>query len=181
MVDQQFMDYFKFDMDDLHANEKGVFTEKQKARLIKEDKSSRTWSMIGGAGLMFIGLIGLVGALFAISQDNDPGFRIGFGLGFGCVWPLVWGGIGFFLMRSAMGKHDIKLAKVQGQVNIVRGESYDSEHHTTTVYHELHIGGQEFSVSGDLADVMMQGDTYVLYYVDGSSEILSGEKLAAAK
>jgi hypothetical protein len=58
-------------------------------------------------------------------------------------------------MRNALSKHDIKLARVQGQVNIVRRESYSSESRTTSVYHELHIGGQEFSVSSDLADVLM--------------------------
>jgi hypothetical protein len=181
VVDQQLMNYFKFDMDDLRANEQGQFTDKQRARLITEDKSSRTWGMIGGAGLMLIALIGLAGAVFAITQDHDPRFRIGFGLGFGCIWPLVWGGIGFFIMRNALSKHDIKLAKVQGQVNIVRRESYSSESHTTSVYHELHIGGQEFSVSGDLADVLMQGDEYILYYVDGSSEILSAELVSKAE
>ncbi len=178
MIDQQLMDYFKFDLDDLHANEQGQFTDKQRARLIKEDKSNRTWSMIGGGGLFLIALIGLGGAILAVTNDSDLGFQIGFGLGFGCVWPLIWGGIGYFVIRNALTKHEIKLAKVQGKVNIVRSESYNSENHTTSVYHELHIGGHEFSVDGDLADVMMQGDEYTLYYIDGSSEILSAEKMS---
>ena len=180
MVDRQLMDYFKFDMDDLHANEQGQFTDKQRARLVTEDKSSRTWSMVGGSAMMLIALIGLVGALFAVTQDHDPGFQIGFGLGFGCLWPLIWGGLGFFVIRGALSKHDIKLAKVQGRVNIVSRESYSSQSHTTSTYYELHIGGQEFSVEGDLADVLMQGDEYILYYVDGSSEILSAELVSKA-
>ncbi len=175
MVDQPLMDYFKFDMDDLHANEQGQFTDKQKARLIQEDKSSRTWNMAGGIGLILIALIGLGGAIVAISQDNDLGFKIGFGIGFGIIWPLVWGTVAYFVLRSALSRHELKLARVQGAVNIVRGESYNSQTHTTSVYHELHIGGQEFSVEGDLADVMMQGDEYILYYIEGTSEILSAE------
>jgi hypothetical protein len=67
VVDQQLMNYFKFDMDDLHANEQGQFTDKQRARLTTEDKSSRTWGMIGGSGLILIALIGLAGAVFAIT------------------------------------------------------------------------------------------------------------------
>lgn len=181
MADQQLMDYFKFDTDDLQANEKGEFSDKQRLRLIQEDKSSRKWRMIGGFGLMLIALIGLGGAILAVTQDSDLGFQIGFGLGFGCLWPAIWGGVGFFVIKSALSKHEIKLAKVQGQVNIVRGESYNNQTHTTSVYHELHIGGQDFSVEDDLADVMMQGDEYILYYVDGSSEILSAEFVRKAK
>lgn len=181
VIDQQLMDYFKFDLSDLHANEQGQFTDKQRARLIQEDKSNRTWSLVGGSGLMLIALIGLGGAILAVTQDSDLGFRIGFGLGFGCVWPLIWGGIGFVVIRNALSKHDIKLARVQGQVNIVSRESYNSQSHTTSTYHELHIGGQDFDVDEDLADVMMQGDEYILYYVDGSSEILSAELVSKAR
>ncbi len=165
MADQQLMDYFKFDMDDLRANEQGDFTDKQRARLIQEDKSNRTWSMVGAIGLFLIAAIGLGGAILAVTQDNDLGFKIGFGIGFGCVWPVIWGGVGYFVMKNALSKHEIKLAKVQGQVNIVSRESYNSQTHTTSTYHELHIGGQDFSVEGDLADVMMQGDEYILYYI----------------
>ena len=181
MVDQQLMDYFKFDQADLNANEHGEFTDKQRARIFKEDKSSRKWSRIGGIVLLFIGAIGFAGAVFGWISDPDWGFRIGFGLGFGVIWPLIWGGIGFFLIKNSFSKHEYKLARVQGQVNIVRRESYSSEHHTTSVYHELHIGGQEFSVEEDLADVMMQGDEYILYYIADSSEILSAELVEKAK
>ena len=181
MEDHQLMDYFKFDMADLHAHAHGDFTDKQRLRLLEEDKSSRKWSMIGGFGMILIALIGLGGAIFAVTQDSDLGFQIGFGLGFGCLWPAIWGGIGFFVIKGALSKHEIKLAKVQGKVNIVRGESYNSQTHTTSVHHELHIGGQEFSVEDDLADVMMQGDEYIIYYVDGSSEILSAELVHKAR
>lgn len=181
MVDPQLMSYFQFDQADLDANRNGQFTDKQKTRIFTEDKSSRTWSRVGGFFLIFIGLIGLVAAIFAIANDSDLGFQIGFGLGFGCIWPLVWGGIGYFLVKNSFSKHEFKLAKVQGLVNIVRRESYSSESHTTTIYHELHIGGQEFSVQGTAADVLMQGDEYILYYISGSSEILSGELVQKAK
>jgi hypothetical protein len=178
MIDQPLMDYFKFGQDDLYANQNGQFTEKQKARLIQEDKSDRNTSRILGIILLLIGLGGLAGAIFAVIANSNWGFRIGFGLGFGCVWPLVWGGIGFSLAKDSFSKHQFKLAKVQGIVNIVRRESYSTEHHTTSVYHELHIGGQEFSVEEDLANVLMQGDEYVLYYVEDTSKIMSAELIS---
>jgi len=181
MIDQQLMNYFKFDQDDLYANQNGRFTDKQKARLIQEDKSDRTSSRIWGIVLILIGAIGLAAAIAGWIGDSDWGFRLGFGFGFGCVWPLVWGGIGYSLTKDSFSKHQFKLARVEGRANIVRRESYSSEHHTTSVYHELHIGGQEFSVEEDLADVIMQGDEYALYYVDGTNKILSAELISSAK
>jgi len=172
------MDYFKAD---LSANENGQFTEKQKERIFEEDKSNRTWSRVGGGVTLFIAAIGIFGALIAGIGDQDPGFRISFGIGLGVIWPLIWGGIGVALIKNSFSKHEFKLSKVQGQVNIVRSESYSSEHHTTSVYHELHIGGQEFNVEEDLADVMMQGDEYILYYIADSDEILSAELVSKAK
>ncbi len=181
MEDEKLEAYFKFDDDDLQANRMGQFTEKQKARLALEDKSNRKGSLGCGIGLLLIAAIGLAGAIAGWIGDSDWGFRIGFGLGFGCIWPLIWGGLGYASLSSSFSKHEFKLAKVQGRVNIVRDESYDSEHHTTSVYHELHIGGQEFSVEEDLAGMLMQGEEYILYYIDGSDEIMSAESVPRAK
>ncbi len=178
MVDQQLMSYFKFDDADLYANQNGQFTAKQKARIIQEDKSSRASSRGWGIFLMLIGLLGLVIAIVAGIAESDWGFRIGFGIGFGLIWPVVWGGIGFLLAKDSFEKHDFKLARVQGRANLVAHESYNSSSHTTTVSHELHIGGHEFDVEEDAADVIMQGDEYVIYYVDSTDEILSAEQVS---
>jgi hypothetical protein len=77
---------------------------------------------------------------------------------------------------------------VQGPVNIVKVERTshhtDSDGHSSTSHyfvHELHVGGQSFDVQGDLADIIMQGDEYVFYYIDGSDEILSAELISKAK
>lgn len=181
LEEQKLQEYFKFDASDLSANRNGQFTEKQKARLAVEDKSSRKWSLVGGLGLLFIAAIGVAGAIAGWIGDSDCGFRIGFGIGFGCIWPLIWGGLGWAILSNSFSKHEFKLARVQGRVNIVRRESYSSSSHTTSIYHELHIGGQEFSIEEDLADVMMQGDEYILYYIQDSDEIMSAELVSAAK
>lgn len=180
MINQQLMDYFKFDQADLIANQRGQFTTKQSARILQEDKSNRGGSRVFGIILLFIAAIGFFGAVAAIITDDDWGFRIGFGIGFGCVWPLIWGGLGFGLLSSSFGKHEFVLAKVQGRVNIVRAESHNSDH-TIHITHELHIGGQQFNVRADLADVMMQGDEYILYYIANSSEIMSAEWVSGAQ
>lgn len=189
MNDEKLKEYFKFDDADLQANRNGQFTEKQKARLVKEDKMDRTGSMLGGGCLLFIALIGLVIAIAAGIADSDWGFRIGFGLGFGCIWPLVWGGIGYSIMSRAFAKFQVKLQRATGPVNIIKAErtstSTDSDgfSHTSHYFvYELHIGGQSFDVESNLADIMMQGDTYAVYYTVGSeNDILSAELISSAR
>ena len=181
MIDQQLMDYFKFNQADLMANQRGQFTARQSARIVKEDASDRSGSRVFGIILLFIAAIGFFGAVAAILVDDDWGFRIGFGLGFGCIWPLVWGGLGFGLLSSSFSKREFVLAKVQGRVNIIREESYSSSSHTTSITHELHIGGKQFNVEDDLADVLMQGDEYILYYIAGTDKIMSAELVSGAQ
>ncbi len=189
MSDEALKQYFKFDDADLQANRNGQFTEKQKARLVKEDKRDRTGSILGGGFLLFIALIGIVIAIAAGAADPDWGFRIGFGLGFGCIWPLCWGGVGYFILQRAFQKFQVKLQRAMGPVNIIKAErtstSTDSDGFSHTHHYfvyEMHVGGQSFDVTGDLADIMMQGDTYAVYYTEGSeNDILSAELLSKAR
>ena len=186
---QTLQEYFKFDASDLQANRNGQFTEKQKARLAKEDKSDKTGSLVWGGVLLLIAAVGLIIAIVAGIADSDWGFRIGFGLGFGCIWPLVWGGLGVLIMSRAFSKFQVKLERVVGPVNIVKVErtstSTDSDgfSHTSHYYvDELHVGGQTFQVTADLAGIMMQGDVYAIYYTEGSeNDILSVEPISAAR
>jgi hypothetical protein len=182
MSDPQLMSYFKFDEADLQANRNGQFTDKQKARIVKEDKRNKTWSVIGGGFLILIGLLGLVMAIAAGISDPDWGFRIGFGLGFGCIWPLVWGGIGYLLLRRAFAKFQVQLERAEGPVNIVEAVRTYGSNHSHYFVHELHIGGKSFDVEANLADIMMQGDTYAVYFTEGSeNDILSAELISKAK
>ena len=91
MTDQQLMSYFKFDEADLQANRNGQFTEKQKGRLVKEDKRDKTWSVIGGGFLSSSAWLDLVIAIAAGMADPDWGFRIGFG---SRLWLYLAAGLG---------------------------------------------------------------------------------------
>src|SRR5512143_2501854 len=177
MIDAQLMSYFKFDQDDLYANQSGRFTEKQRAHIIAKDKEQRGSSRGWGIFLMLVGLLGLVIAIVAGIATPDWGFRIGFGIGFGVIWPLAWGGLGYLLAADSFKKHDFKLAMVRGRANIVREEHYNSSSHTRSISYELHIGGHDFTVSGDTADVIFQGEEYIIYYVESTDEILSVEAI----
>src|SRR5262249_53297753 len=151
MTDQKLMDYFKFDLADLAANKQGQFTDKQKTRLVSEDKSDRTSSIIWGGLLLVIAAIGVIIAVAAGMADPDWGFRIGFGCGFGVIWPLVWGGLGWGIMSRAFSKFQVKLLRAEGPVNVVKVERTSTTHDSDGFSHthhyfvyEMHIGGQSF-------------------------------------
>jgi hypothetical protein len=180
MPEQQLMEYFQFDRDDLYANQNRRFTEAQRVRLINLDKSRRKTMLGIGILLAVVALIGPIIAIAAGISNPNPAFLIGFGGGFGLIWPLVWGGIGYVIIKSATEKTVFKLASVQGRANIVARESRstDSDGHTrTTIYHELHVGGVTFGVNRNIADVIFQGDEYIVYYVESTKDIVSVEEI----
>jgi len=184
MSDQQLMNYFQFDTDDLYSNQNNRLTEKQRQRLIALEASRRRTSTGFGIFLMVLGLGGLIGAIVAVASNQDLGFRIGFGIGFGVVWPVVWGGLGYMMFKSGRKKRPLEVTNVRGRANVVAHETRheDSDGHTTTrVNYELHIGGQSFGVDSNAADVVFQGDEYILYYVDATKDILSIEAVSQGK
>lgn len=184
MADQELMQYFKFDSDDLYANQNGRFTEKQRVNLMALDKSRRRTGMVMGIILAVIGAIGPIIVILSALGNPGLGFLIGFGIGFGLIWPLIWGGIGYVMIKGATGKTVFKVASVQGRANIVARESRstDSDGHTsTTIYHELHVGGVTFGVNRNIADVIFQGDEYIIYYVEATKDIISVEAVSKKK
>ena len=187
MSDQQLMDYFKFDEADVFANRSGQFSEKQKARLSGERKSDKTKRLIGGIFLLLItGFLVYVFTSFYL-QSKDTSSREQAIL-FGVVLVLIFGGFAASNLIRAFSKFQVKLLKAEGPVNILKVErestSGTSGHTHTTHYfaYEMHIGGKSFDVQAGLADIMMQGDLYDLYYSEGSeNEILSAELISKAK
>lgn len=184
MSASQLMEYFKFDTEDLYANQNGRFTEKQRVHLTQLDKSRRRTSLGVGILLVAVGAIGPVIVLISALTGAGLGFLIGFGIGFGLIWPVVWGGIGYLLIKGAREKREFKVASVQGRANIVARESRttDSDGHTSTrIYHELHVGGVTFGVNRNLADIIFQGDEYIIYYVPATKDIISVEEVRKSK
>jgi hypothetical protein len=178
MSEQALMNYFNFDQADLSLNRELHFSRKQQDRLLKEVKSSNIWGVVIGIGLVLIAAPGLSGFIRQVILKQDAGFGMG-AIAFGLIWALVWGGVGVNTLVGSFTRHSYRIAKVQGQVNLVRTGSHNKGH--TNVLHELHIGGQEFSVSEGLADVIMQGDEYIVYYVAPRHDILSAELVSKAK
>ncbi len=198
MIDQRLKDYFKFDEADLQANRIGQITDKQKARLVKENTSSQVGRVIGGIFLLLIGLVGLALAAGTIWAAGFPSFAQD-GLGVWVLfilWEIGWliFALGFFIWGSRVLKRgfqgfSVTLQRVMGPINIIKVErtsthtDSDGFSHTSHYFvYELHIDGQSFDVESNLADITMQGDTYAVYYTEGSeNDILSAELISNAR
>jgi hypothetical protein len=196
MDDQKLKDYFKFDEDDLQANRNGDFSAKQKKELSSNDSNS-IQRRRRAAGIFFI--LGIILFLMVIV------FLIFKGVGYfsqnGALFICPGlGGIAFllasiYIFRSSFEiRQNYLIKKVEGPINIIKvertitetgaGKNAASDIRRYSVY-ELHIGEKTFDVSPDLADIMMQGDTYAIYCSEGSvsnsDEILSLELISKAK
>ncbi len=101
MSDQALHERFKFDEADLNANRNGRLSDKQKQRLVKENKSSKISGAV--AGLVFLG-IGSIFSFVFIPQYTLPGLQkhdlsmILHGLVPAVIWAFVWGGIGVLII-----------------------------------------------------------------------------------
>jgi len=168
MEDPKLKAYFQFDESDLQANRNGQFTEKQKARMTKDEKSGGIGYNLGAYLFIFIALIGVCVALAsALPLIRSSNFlpMLPFVLGFGCIWPLVWGGFGVRgLFASNSSKSQFSLAKVQGFINFESRQTYDSNNRPDIVVYMLHIGGKNFKADKSLTDVFTQNAQYVVYY-----------------
>ena len=190
-MDEKLMKFFDFYESELQANRNGRLSEKQKARLSADEKNQKGCSAILGGFLMLIALVGVGIAVAVIPAiiNEDRGAAIAVGAAFGCIWPLIWGGIGFSSFRRLFAKMEVKVKKAEGPINIVNviRQEYNpsTKLHSEHSVHELHVGGRTFEVESNLADVMMQGDIYAVYYADiniadSEDPILSAELLAKA-
>ncbi len=192
MDDQALRDYFKFDEADLNANRNGSLTEKQKMKLVQDNKSSKTFGIgcgIGG-GLFFIAIASIFPIEFipmglASLQKHNVGAATGDFISAG-IWVLVWGGIGLVaivwgIQSGTKDRSKVLLKKAAGLINLV-GIERTGEHGHTYIDHELHIGREEFDVDEEVAGFMMQGDLYAVYYIenmDGSGQqVMSVEHLS---
>jgi hypothetical protein len=189
---QALRDYFKFDEADLAANRNGGLTEKQKMKLVKDNKSSKTFGIgcgIGG-GFFLIAIASIFPIVFipmglSSLQEHEMDAATSAFIA-AAVWALVWGGFGIVaivwgIKSGTKDRTKVLLKKAAGPINLV-GIERTGEHGHTYIDHELHIGREEFDVDEEVAGFMMQGDLYAVYYIenmDGSGQqVMSVEHLS---
>jgi hypothetical protein len=167
-----------FDDADLADNRSGFLSPKQERRLAKQARIDGIPGV--GCGLIFFGIASIFPIVFTpmiISLKDQILSVVGISLGV-IVWGLVWGLVGFGMIQSAFGKPDFTLARVEGPVKIVGlARRSGGEKPRNIIEHELHVGEVTFSIEGDIADLIRQGASYAIYYLESSKRIVSLERL----
>ncbi len=179
MNDALLKKYFEFDEADLFANRSGSLTGKQRKRLVENDKFVRKVFLI--AGIVILGIAILPSLIIWLNSRPTEDKSVMFLIIWSIVWIPLWTFFGVKVIRMGEPHKDLTVTKAEGKVNVVKEESYNSSMKRTVDNYELHIGGRTFEVDSELADVIMQGDTYAVYYIGGTDEILSVEKIADHK
>lgn len=170
MEDPKLEAYFQFDQSDLQANRDGQFSERQRTRLAENDRRiQRRWGL---RSIPFL-LIAALGPVLAFGPGDF--FDWSWKFLWGVVWTGIWGAIGLVMLGSFLSKpKQMVLARASGKVNIAPDRTYRSAL-------RLHIGRHAFDALDDIADVMMQGDEYIVYYERDWEEIVSAERVVEAK
>lgn len=155
---------FHFNEEDLIANRRGHFSEKQILRLDAEAKRARK-SAWGSAAILF--LIAAAGMAIGIVIGSISPTQIGqvaMYLCMGAVWPLAWAGKAVQIILAVNRLNQPALSFVRGPVEVV--SQADMEY-------VLRIDGIEFDVDGNPTGAFREGKEYTIYYVASTQEILS--------
>ena len=175
MINKELQKHFGFDEADLFANRSGVLTSKQRKRLEGDAQFARKVFLI--AGIVIFGIAILPSIIMFFTKTSTD-----FLITWSGVWIPIWSFFGIIVIRiGSQNKTDFDLRSVEGKINIVKEDSYNNTTKQATTDYELHIGGVTFDVDSGLADIIMQGDTYAIYYLKGTKEIMSAEKIKSEK
>jgi len=171
MIDKELHKYFDFDEADLFANRSGVLTDKQRKRLEGDSKFTSKAFLI--AGIIMFGIAILPSIIMFFTK-----VQVMFLIIWSIVWIPIWSFIGIKAIHIGRPeKKDFELKSVEGKVNIIKEEGYNYTTKRNEIKYELHVGGVTFDVGSGLADIIMQADTYAIYYLEGTKRILSAEKI----
>jgi len=166
MNERRLRKFFHFAEDDLLANRLGQFSEGQKKRLRDAARTEQASAHSSSAILFVIAAAGLaIGLTIASIAPTGVG-RVLIFLLMGVLWPFVWAGKGVQILRAAYALQEPRLCEVSGPAQSIRYPDGS---------HGLKIGAKEFDLDGDPAGVIVAGDSYTLYYLEATEDILSVE------
>lgn len=168
MDERRLRKFFHFTEDDLLANRRGQFSAQQKKRLSQVAKAEQASARSSAAILFVVAAAGLaVGLTIGSIAPTLPGRILIFSL-MGILWPGAWAGKGVMILRSAYALQEPRLCQVGGRADITRHADGS---------HVLKVAAHEFDLDGNPSGVVVEGDEYVIYYLEATEEILSLEYL----
>ena len=168
MDERRLRKFFHFTEQDLLANQRGQFSEDQNKRLLQEARAEQASARSSGAILFVIAMAGMAIGITIASIAPESFGRILVFLLMGILWPSVWAGKGFQIIRAAYALQEPRLCRVSGQAHILR--------HADGTY-GIKVGEKEFDLDENPSGVIIEGDDYILYYLEATEEILSVEYL----
>lgn len=188
MNDEQLRKYYDFDEGDLFANRNGYLSPRQQKRLAEDEAFWKKILLIIGIVLLIVAFLPiLIIGLSAISCIADlcsewPSSLRAFYIVLVLLLTPTLLFLGVRVTRGALKlPKSSSVQKAEGPINIVKVESYNPTTHANSDNYELHVGGEEFDEESELADIMMQGDIYAIYYIKETKTIMSAEMLASGK
>jgi hypothetical protein len=155
-------EYFEFDEYDLNANRQGRLSEKQDARLNKEERASRSQIRMAGYVLAVVTLLLFLLVLYLINYGNTDLLSF--------LWVVLFGAATFWFLRAGFKKVGYILKKTEGPAYIEQW--VDKDDPGTTLY-ELQVGGVNFGVGPELVRLISQGEVYAVYYCWGTDTVES--------
>jgi hypothetical protein len=155
---------FHFNEEDLAANRRGFFSERQITRLGEDARRERK-SAWGSATILFaIAAAGMaIGIIIGSISPTQIG-QIAMYSCMGAIWPLAWAGKGVQMILAANTLNEPRLSFVRGPVQVV--------HHGDREY-TLQVDGIEFDVDGNPSGAFSEDQEYTIYFVQSTQEILS--------
>lgn len=160
---------FKFTAADLAANRQGQLSAAQQAWRAQANASAKTLNLIAGFVILGLAVLPLPMGLATVLPTLRVwplAFLITLLLLWLGLWLPFWGWLGVRLMRGAPNIAWGDLLQAQGPINIVAVErTFRHKRHRTYLFHELHVGGEKFSLQFAAVNHFTEGDIYAVYYL----------------
>jgi hypothetical protein len=174
------MEIFDFSETDVVENRSGRLSQEQEVKLTKKRKRLKFWLLVIGLVILAVGggmvLIGL-----NLRDTGDPNWALML------IFAAIFCGLPGLLLVYGWIKpmQSVSIAVVKGPVKVARVQRTSRTNNTTSTYvvTELHIDDKIFWVPDSAFTEFSDGDTYALYYWDGTllstgkAHIFSVEKL----
>ncbi len=168
--EEELRKYFDFDDTDLFANRNGYLSPRQQDRVKKDFRSGGKF--FGILGFILIGLAITPLIILLITKANWLLWLVFTIVGILWIIPAIF----FFRVASDRNDKDT-LETVEGQVNTVE-EVHEGPHFHKDYDYYWKIGGVRFDVlDPGKVDILEQGATYRVYYLDLAKAIMSLEKI----
>jgi hypothetical protein len=163
--------YFDFDEADLNANRLGSLTPRQQARDKKDTRSTKRVLRIAGFGFLAFAIFPAIVLLLEKSA-----WRLWL---IWSLWLVTWIFLAIILLRMSWVDTTVDTLKtVEGRVKPIQEEKEDGHGHKFSNYYWI-IGGIKFDAAdADKVELLEQGATYRVYYLDLSKQILSVERVS---